>query len=101
MLVCALAGCAGLPHLQFNLSLGVIQPVPVAQFCQEMLQCCNVQEKRNPECSPSLSARGAPREPLRIFVGQWVFCFVIECSCSAYPAGVGARECCEFVDAIP
>lgn len=86
VLVCALGGCAGLPCLQLHLSLGVIQPVPVAQFCQEMLQCCNVQGKRNHEHSPSLSARGTLREFFRILVGHLFSCFNVEQSCSAYPA---------------
>lgn len=76
------------------------QPVPVAQFCQEMLWCFNMQEKRNPEHSPSLSVRGAPGEPLRIFMGHWFSCFVVKEYCMAGTFEVGAHERDEFVAAV-
>lgn len=71
VLVSALAGCGDLPRLPLH--LGVIQPVPLAQFCKEMLWCCNVQEKWNPEHSPSLSARWSTKTTCENFCGPLVF----------------------------
>lgn len=79
-----------------------MQPVPSAWLCQEMLQHCNMQENSSPKCSPSLSARVVPGEPLRILGGALIF---LICSkrvlppCMAATSGVGAHELCEPVAA--
>lgn len=62
----------------------------------------NLQEKSNPERSPSLSARGALGEPLGISVGALVSLLcckrVLRClPCVAVTSGVGAHERCECV----
>lgn len=73
VLVSALAGRGGLPRLPLHLSLAVIQPVPLAQFCQEMLRCCNVQENWNPEHKSLLVCQRSTKTAPENFCGALVF----------------------------